>query len=318
MTATGSSVLIVDDDNDIRSMVELTLLAEGYRVATACEGREALACVAREMPEAIVLDLRMPGMDGWEFARVFRERYGHRAPIMVMTAAQSASQHAAELGAAGYLDKPFDTADLIQQIEQLLKRNEPAPAAAAGVHGDAAVVQRAIDGDAAAFQQLYEKHAQDVYRYLYYRLGNAHDAEDLAQQVFVNAWVKMRSYRPGSSPVSSWLLAIARNLLITFYRRRRMSHSLDDPAVYAALPDSRAEFDPVEEAERRWRYDAVRDAIDTLPPDYRKVLLLRFVLNLQHRDIAAALRRTEGAVRILQLRALRKLHRRLREVSDFA
>lgn len=316
MPENGRSVLVVEDDLDIRDMVELTLQTVGYRVTTAGEGQEALDRIAHEMPGAIVLDLKMPGMDGWQFAQEFHHRYGEGAPIMVLSASQGISQHAKQIGAASYLDKPFDTDDLIKVVERLLglpRTAADSPAQTAISMEEALTVQQAITGDELAFQSLYAKHSKDLYRYLYYRTGNSHDAEDLVQQVFLRAWAKLGSYRQGSAPFSSWLFAIARNLSISFYRRQRYNWSLDDPAFQTEIPDQYLRNDPVHQIEMQWQHDMVREAIERLPLLHQQVLMLRFVQNLQHREIAVALNKTEGSVRVLQLRALRKLRRFLNE-----
>lgn len=101
-------VLVVEDDPDLLALVETLLLDAGYRVATAPEGRAALASVGAEMPALILLDMRMPGMNGWDFAREFRARHGDAAPIVVVTAAEDARARAEEIGADGWLAKPFD------------------------------------------------------------------------------------------------------------------------------------------------------------------------------------------------------------------
>ncbi len=74
--------------------------------------------VAEEMPALILLDMKMPGMDGWEFSRHFRARYDRQAPIVVLTAAENARRRAEEIGAEGYLGKPFEIAELVAMVEK--------------------------------------------------------------------------------------------------------------------------------------------------------------------------------------------------------
>ncbi len=111
-------VLVVDDDIALLDMVEMILQGAGYRVTTAAEGEEALAKVAQEMPDVILLDMKMPGMDGWEFASEFRARHDRRAPIVVLTAAEDARKRAEEIGAEGYLGKPFNIDDLVSIVRR--------------------------------------------------------------------------------------------------------------------------------------------------------------------------------------------------------
>jgi two-component system, chemotaxis family, chemotaxis protein CheY len=109
-------VLVVDDDPDIGEFVSLALSDEGYEVVTAPHGRAALTRVEERPPDLIVLDMRMPVMDGWEFARAYRERPGPHAPIIVFTAARDAAERAAAIEANGYLAKPFSLDELLDAV----------------------------------------------------------------------------------------------------------------------------------------------------------------------------------------------------------
>jgi CheY-like chemotaxis protein len=111
----AKQVLVVEDDGDIRAMVELTLEAEGHHVSSATNGAEGLERVRADGFDLILLDLKMPVMDGWEFARRYREG-GGEAPIVVLSAAQDAERHARSIGAAHVLAKPFDLDALIAVV----------------------------------------------------------------------------------------------------------------------------------------------------------------------------------------------------------
>lgn len=113
-------ILVVDDDPAILTTLAEFLDMEGYQVATATNGREALGLVEDMDPALVLLDMRMPVLDGWGFARVLRER-GRRLPILVMTAARDARVWAEEIDAAGYLAKPFDLTELLSAVERLWK-----------------------------------------------------------------------------------------------------------------------------------------------------------------------------------------------------
>jgi len=115
-----ASVLVVEDDPDLLALVEMLLADAGRRVRTAPEGRAALARVAEEMPGLILLDMRMPGMSGWEFAHEFRARHGAGCPIVVVTAAENARRRAEEIGADAWLAKPFDLDDLLALVDRFL------------------------------------------------------------------------------------------------------------------------------------------------------------------------------------------------------
>ena len=112
-----SCVLVVDDDSSILDTVSAILSGEGYQVMSAGGGQEALALVRTWHPTLVLLDMRMPVMDGWAVARSLRET-GVRVPIVVMTAAENARRWAEEIDAAGHLAKPFTLDELLDCVEQ--------------------------------------------------------------------------------------------------------------------------------------------------------------------------------------------------------
>ena len=119
-TTDSKTVLIVDDDRDLLDLLAFVLSSEGYDVETASDGREALGSVEKAMPNLILLDMKMPVMNGWEFAEEFHERYDESAPIVVVTAAENAAKRADEIHASGWVSKPFDVVTLISVVRQRL------------------------------------------------------------------------------------------------------------------------------------------------------------------------------------------------------
>lgn len=115
----GRPVLVVDDDPFIREVVAELLDEEGFAVATADDGAEALRFVATVVPSVILLDMDMPIVDGREFAARYREMPGPRAPIVVITAAYDARLAAEEIGAQGHLAKPFQVDALVSMVRRL-------------------------------------------------------------------------------------------------------------------------------------------------------------------------------------------------------
>lgn len=114
----GGRVLVVDDDEGIREFVGMALADEGYEVVLASHGADALELARQHPPAIILLDMRMPIMDGWEFARTYRQRPGPHAPIIVITAARDADERAAQIAAEAVLAKPFQLADLLSVVGQ--------------------------------------------------------------------------------------------------------------------------------------------------------------------------------------------------------
>jgi CheY-like chemotaxis protein len=117
-------ILIVDDDRVIRQCIADTLREEGYEAVTASHGAEALARLRDEpdRPDVILLDMRMPVMDGWALAREYRRLPGPHAPIVVITAAHDALDRLLEVGAEDVLSKPFDLDQVVAVVGRCLER----------------------------------------------------------------------------------------------------------------------------------------------------------------------------------------------------
>jgi two-component system response regulator MprA len=120
------AVLLVDDDASIRRMLERTLAAEGYDVAAVADGGAAMAAVERSVPDAIVLDVAMPGLDGLSVTRRLRAK-GLAVPILLLTARDALEERVAGLdaGADDHLVKPFEARELTARLRALLRRNRP-------------------------------------------------------------------------------------------------------------------------------------------------------------------------------------------------
>ena len=169
-----------------------------------------------------------------------------------------------------------------------------------------ALAARAGGGDAAAFGGIYDLYFDRIYRYVYYRLGNARDAEDLTEQIFLNAWRAIGRYRVNGSPVIALLLRIAQNALIDHLRTRKDAAPLEDGAIDPALW-----CDPVAAADLQCTQGELRHAIIGLKPEQQRVVIMRFIDNLSYAEVAAALGKSGGAVRVIEHRALVALRQAL-------
>jgi DNA-binding response OmpR family regulator len=114
--ASENPILVVDDDESILDLLEMVLEDEGYSVVLARNGADALDKLERIAPALILLDMRMPEMDGWQFAEAYRQAHTQVAPIVVITAASDAAERAAQIAADGYLGKPFDLDELVAVV----------------------------------------------------------------------------------------------------------------------------------------------------------------------------------------------------------
>lgn len=121
----AKTILVVDDERHLASLVEKYLLKEGYRVLTAFNGQEALNVVRRENPDLIILDIMMPIMDGYEFMRIYKK--DHDTPIILLTAKVEDDEKVIglELGSDDYITKPFHPRELIARVRAVLRRTSP-------------------------------------------------------------------------------------------------------------------------------------------------------------------------------------------------
>jgi DNA-binding response OmpR family regulator len=115
-----SKILAVDDDQSILDLMTDILVGEGYDVLPAQDGAEALRVLEKDRPCVVLLDMRMPTLDGWGFASAMRDR-GLRYPVVVVTAAENARAWAQEIGADAYLAKPFQLKDLLRIVERFCR-----------------------------------------------------------------------------------------------------------------------------------------------------------------------------------------------------
>ena len=114
------TLLLVEDDEDLRDVVRDALQNDTRRVIEAEHGRDALDLIARNgLPDLILLDMNMPVMNGWQFAKELRDRQW-QVPVVVLTAAHDAARSAQEIGAAGFLGKPFDMSSLYSVVDRHL------------------------------------------------------------------------------------------------------------------------------------------------------------------------------------------------------
>jgi RNA polymerase sigma-70 factor (ECF subfamily) len=176
---------------------------------------------------------------------------------------------------------------------------------------DAILVARAQKGDADAMGCLYRRYAGAIFRYLSVRLGNAQEAEDLTEDVFLRSFQTLGAYRERGWPYSAFLYRVAKNMLTDFYRKQRPEAPLypSEPATESIRPLD----DHVMQAEQ---WDSLRRAMDEIPPNYREVIILRVILALPTDVVARWMSMTEGATRVLLHRALESIRRQLREPND--
>jgi len=155
------------------------------------------------------------------------------------------------------------------------------------------------------FSDLYKAHLRDVYSYSYYRVGNHHDAEDLTEQAFLQAYRHFERARRESDgrPMRPWLIRIAHNLASNHYRdKSRRPESNIEAVEPPAHPHTTERV-----VEGREELRLVMRKLEVLPDDRRDALIMRFALDMSNREIARALGRSDGATKVLIHRALKQL-----------
>ncbi|OGZ00625.1 MAG: hypothetical protein A3A43_03145 [Candidatus Liptonbacteria bacterium RIFCSPLOWO2_01_FULL_56_20] len=170
------------------------------------------------------------------------------------------------------------------------------------IDGERTIIENAIKGEASAFGLLYDHYQPKIYRFVIIKVGQREEAEDLTHQVFLSAWQNIRDYEDIGFPFSSWLYRIARNAIIDYYRTKKNPAPLEAADAEQYAPDTLAE-----RTDQAIELQKVRRAIQELSPLHQDIVIMRFVEELSLREIAAALGKSEGAVKLLQHRAIKQL-----------
>jgi len=164
------------------------------------------------------------------------------------------------------------------------------------------LIKKAIGGDKEAFGLLYKHYQPQIYRFIYIKVSERAEAEDICHQVFLKAWQSIERFSYQKLPLSSWLYRIARNQIIDVYRTKKIELSLERVKEVAVdNPGIEKEIDSKKEIEK------IRKALKQLKPEQQDVIIMRYIEEMSPKEIALALKKTPTAVRIIQHRALKNL-----------
>jgi len=166
------------------------------------------------------------------------------------------------------------------------------------------LAKQAKTGDAEAFGRLFDILSEPIYRFLAFRLKSPDDAEEMTNQVFLEAWQGIHRY-DGKRSFKTWIFSIARYTLIDFYRQHRTKVPLDAVMELAGSTDLGLE------AETRFEFEAILTELNRLPELYQTILKLRFIEELDYSEIAAITHKTENSVRVIVKRGLDQLRHNL-------
>lgn len=173
------------------------------------------------------------------------------------------------------------------------------------------LISRAQRGDKMAIGTLYNTHAPAIYKYVRYRVETDALAEDVTSEVFLRMVRELPRYRYTGAPLSAWLYRIAYNCMMDMFRWQRHESPEELPED---VPSETT--DPLDVLATAQDHEQLRQALKSLSPDYQNVLLLRFVSDVPHNEVAAIMGKSEAAARVLQHRALKALGTALQSIQQ--
>ncbi len=186
------------------------------------------------------------------------------------------------------------------------------------MHGDSiekkeemiGILDRARAGDQHAFSLLYHEYYTPIYRYIYFRVKNREEAEDLVQTVFLKVYATLPSMQGDTISPRAFFFTVARNSIIDFYRKQSYRRHSGEEA-YADTPDEAPQ--PNERAEQNEEAAWLKTVVERLPKDQSEVIINKFMNNLETKEIAELMGKREDAIRQIQSRAIKALRKILEE-----
>lgn len=167
------------------------------------------------------------------------------------------------------------------------------------------LVKKAKKGDSEAFGKLYDVYVEKIYRFVFFKVRSRFEAEDITQQVFLKTWQNIKTYKPQKGAgFSSWLYRIARNSVIDHYRTAKDHVDIEDlknDGQFTSIPDPGGDMDRIE------RFKKIEASLVILTDDERDVIVMKFIEELSNKEIGDVLDKNQGAIRVIQHRALKKL-----------
>jgi RNA polymerase sigma-70 factor, ECF subfamily len=180
------------------------------------------------------------------------------------------------------------------------------------LEGEKKLIEAAGRGEKTSFTKLYDYYMPAIYRFIYVKVSHRHIAEDLTHEVFLSAWQNLPRYRHKGFPFSSWLYKLARNRVIDHYRGLKPSTDIEN------INPEELKINSVIEStlDDDFQFQLVKSAIQALKPDQQDVLIMKFIEDLSHKEIALTLKKSEGAIRLIQHRAIQELKKQLKDISQ--
>jgi RNA polymerase sigma-70 factor (ECF subfamily) len=165
------------------------------------------------------------------------------------------------------------------------------------------LVEEAASGNFEAFGELYSLYLDRIYRYIFYQVNDRMTAEDITEEVFLKAWKAIGTCKGKERTFLSWLYRIAHNHLVNTLRSMTRFISIEKDNVVEVT-------DPKQGIEANLDYQDLLETINCLPQNQKQVIILKFIEGMDNREISKIMKKNEGAIRVLQMRALSKIKER--------
>lgn len=175
------------------------------------------------------------------------------------------------------------------------------------------ILNRAIEGDLEAFSLLYEEYIHKIYNYIYYRIGNHHDAEDLTARVFYRALGHIRDFTPKGVPFSAWLYRIAHNLVANWYRDKSRKKEISLEEYFETTSN---DYQLEKHLMQAQEDELLLKAIRSMGAERQQLLILKLVEGLSNSEIGLIMGRSEGAIKSLYHRTLKSLRRKIEKIQQ--
>ncbi len=196
--------------------------------------------------------------------------------------------------------------DLRNKDRKVKKNQATPPAVTLNQTENEGLVKRAVGGDSEAFGELYSTYLDQIYRYVFYQVKDKTAAEDITEEVFIKAWKAIKSCKGKEQTFLPWLFRIAHNHIIDTFRKKQKELSMEMETVVEVV-DHRLEV------ETKLERQQLLEVIGRLTPNQRQVIILKFLEGLDNSQIERVMHRSQGAIRVLQMRALATLRQTLKK-----
>lgn len=174
------------------------------------------------------------------------------------------------------------------------------------------LVKNVQNGDQDSFAKVYDYLVDPLYKYIFYRVSSAQDAEDLLETVFLKIWENINHYKLQKSSFVAWAFRIAHNLVVDHYR---VSKDKFTDELSLNLPDVNRQHNPIKVTQNALDQKILKVALSKLKKKYRDIIVYKFINEFSNQEISKILDRSEGNLRILQFRALKALKKELEDMG---